>query len=549
MLVLKKYYLVLALAGLLLPVTVIANPSVSGNRISWLDDGWYQVQVAGTDTELCAGTRFCDVPDGNYVVINHTSGERFERIAVGDDLGAGSHPVSPVTVTGFRINWPDDGWYQVQDAVTYESVCNGTTYCEVPTGIYNVINHTKGIRYESISVTGTTTEDNTVIVEGNRLSWPDNGWYQVQNAETFEELCGGGTSCMVPDGSYIVINHSNGQRFEDIVVPDTHGTTDAPQLTAANARSVWKQIVAVINERKINAHFGLLADELNFQNKQFFLSNTVDDIVFSESINVDPPFRFETDFGSNEFVDVSRSSVYTCAAGGGIQSYNPAEINGGAVIFQQCVIGAATYNGSVGLRNIFRGAISRQPFSHFERRAGDVFTSVTGEAFGGNQSFVVTNRRDGWRSLDFQYNDTLRLDDYSIERITVDSEFDNGNHGGVFVDGEFLSVNRYNRQNRIVGSFSVSAPWTGGFVWFVDVGLGFADDVLLISGQPNREFSTRDPVKAFEWESGSVVITANDGSRMNARPTGNSANAFTLTVDNGETIGPIVSEGEFEILR
>ncbi|ASJ72222.1 glycoside hydrolase family 16 protein [Granulosicoccus antarcticus] len=129
------------------------------------------------------------------------------------------------TVAGNTISWPDDGWYQVQNAATYESVCQGGQSCEVPVGKYIVINHSTGQRFENISVVASSNSATDVTVEGMTISWPDDGWYQVQNAATYQSVCQGGRSCSVPAGKYIVINHSLGKRFENIIVAD-----EAPDL-------------------------------------------------------------------------------------------------------------------------------------------------------------------------------------------------------------------------------------------------------------------------------------------------------------------------------
>lgn len=56
-------------------------------------------------------------------------------------------------------------------------------------------------------------------VNGNTISWTTTGYMQVQNAEDFETICEGNQfSCIVPAGTYIVIDHSAGLRQEDIVV-------------------------------------------------------------------------------------------------------------------------------------------------------------------------------------------------------------------------------------------------------------------------------------------------------------------------------------------
>lgn len=120
------------------------------------------------------------------------------------------------TVNGTTVSWPDDGWYQVQDATTFESLCQGGSSCELAPGNYIVINHSTGERFENISVTADAPVGITVV--GQLISWPDDGWYQVQDATSFESLCQGGQSCSVADGEYIVVNHTTGERFENIVV-------------------------------------------------------------------------------------------------------------------------------------------------------------------------------------------------------------------------------------------------------------------------------------------------------------------------------------------
>jgi len=137
------------LVFLLSATSAMAKPNVSGNTITWPDDGWYQVQDADTYRSVCGGGSSCSVEPGNYIVINHTTGERFENIQVGQTQ-------RPVTVSGNTISWPDDGWYQVQRADTYESICEGGTSCQVANGNYIVINHTSGKRYSGINVATVT---------------------------------------------------------------------------------------------------------------------------------------------------------------------------------------------------------------------------------------------------------------------------------------------------------------------------------------------------------------------------------------------------------
>ena len=129
---------------------VFAMPSVSGNRITWNEDGWYQVQRMSTFESLCEGGSFCVVDDGAYIVINHTTGQRYENVIVsgggsvneagGDIAASDGSGNSVVSVVDQLISWSSDDYFQVQNATTFQSICEGTSNCRVEPGVYNVIN-------------------------------------------------------------------------------------------------------------------------------------------------------------------------------------------------------------------------------------------------------------------------------------------------------------------------------------------------------------------------------------------------------------------------
>jgi hypothetical protein len=99
----RKHSLTLAVAAISATIfsgSVIAGPVVSGNVISCTDEGWHQVQVQGTYESLCQGGRQCTVPAGAYIVINHSTGERFENIPVADDEGDSVSAPASVAATG-----------------------------------------------------------------------------------------------------------------------------------------------------------------------------------------------------------------------------------------------------------------------------------------------------------------------------------------------------------------------------------------------------------------------------------------------------------------
>lgn len=69
----------------------------------------------------------------------------------------------------------------------------------------------------SLDGEGSSSSD-APVVNGNRIEWTGEGWWQVQNADDYTEICGGTAYCDVPAGTYIVINHTTGTRYTDIVV-------------------------------------------------------------------------------------------------------------------------------------------------------------------------------------------------------------------------------------------------------------------------------------------------------------------------------------------
>lgn len=60
-------------------------------------------------------------------------------------------------VAGNKILLGNDGWYEIQSAITYRTLYEGGRSAVVDPGVYNIINHTTGQRFENIVVSGTTS--------------------------------------------------------------------------------------------------------------------------------------------------------------------------------------------------------------------------------------------------------------------------------------------------------------------------------------------------------------------------------------------------------
>lgn len=73
-------------------------------------------------------------------------------------LASAAYSAGP-TVQGNTISWTEPGWHQVQRQSTYESICNGGQKCVVEPGLYTVINHGTGERFEDVFVAGVTGDN------------------------------------------------------------------------------------------------------------------------------------------------------------------------------------------------------------------------------------------------------------------------------------------------------------------------------------------------------------------------------------------------------
>lgn len=227
------FYGTAAIPLMVLCGVTMASPVVVGNTISWPDDGWYQVQRSDDFQTVCEGGRSCVVESGNFVVINHDSGERWESVRVD---GQGNTAVQENTVetsnaidradfrlSGNVIDWTAQGWFQVQDVATFNTVCESdeSSPCQVSGGVYNIINLSTATRWENIRIPGGDTENLLVNsapdLQAGLLTWNGSGYFQVQDTDTFETLCEGSVNqCDVGNRPVQLINLSSGQRWENL---------------------------------------------------------------------------------------------------------------------------------------------------------------------------------------------------------------------------------------------------------------------------------------------------------------------------------------------
>ena len=141
-------------------------------------------------------------------------------------------------------------WWQILLARDYSSVCetdnveattvpaqfnaDGSAVCEVGPGRYSVIDHGGGHRWDNVIVPVAidATSTRAVIQSGSFgntlefnaiagvLSWDQPGWYQVQTFPELENICQSFDHCDLEAGTYNIINHTSGERWEHVVIPN-----------------------------------------------------------------------------------------------------------------------------------------------------------------------------------------------------------------------------------------------------------------------------------------------------------------------------------------
>lgn len=227
-----------AVGLLCLTSNVFAAPTTNGNVIEILDEGWHQVQRADNFVSICEGVTRCEETPGEYIVINHTSGERFKISVANASTTNTVNTVNAISVSANVIQWPDDGWYQVQNAATYESVCEGGRSCTVANGRYIVINHTSGERNNNVSVNADLDIVSPIITQ------PD---FDLVAPKILPARCIGSIDsantrfCVDPETRLFSATDENGSRRWSYTLP---GANDNNQIETVLTTDQWLIIVA-----------------------------------------------------------------------------------------------------------------------------------------------------------------------------------------------------------------------------------------------------------------------------------------------------------------
>ena len=350
------------------------------------------------------------------------------------------------TVEGQTIVLPDDGWYQVQSRPDYREICAAVSSCEVPVGRYIVINHTTGERFEDVQVGLDPVGQEQLVISANGISFFIEG-LAVDQAYEFE---------IRP------FDLSEGVAISVPASTQAHGPAENRDLNLSNATQVLAGIVSVINEEAIDVLYDTAAQDLNFQDKFFEVSNARDDIVLSQSGEPQTPYPVEIDYGQGRYHDATHYSTYTCAAGGSLTVYDASQVYASDTVFDACVAGSNTYSGTTGYRDALRAAVYHYPVYDFTVTDSNGDTRVlTGGYESANLSIVISDIETGWESAYYRgpvEGGKLQINDYSVLRKRVDTQFTHGPTVRPGDDGNMISVQDYRLENSVTGDFAVQAP-------------------------------------------------------------------------------------------
>jgi hypothetical protein len=321
-------------------------------------------------------------------------------------------------------------------------------------------------------------------------------------------------------------------------------------LTVADAEVIVANVVSVINEDAIDAFYQTANDDDLFTAKRFGITGeAAEQFSRVDAPSLETPYSIELNFGQGDFVTSEDTGAFVCDGGGGaIVHYNNSNF-ATDYVFDGCVINSNTYTGTAGTRTVARGAVNRSPVYDLSIQDSNGQTrTLSGGYSSGNTSFVVVDAQSNWNSAFYSgpiEGGQLEISDYTVSRANTNTENDIGRETLTLGDGTVVTLNEYMVSNSVVGTFSVSAPWSLDQSLAVAVDLQYSDAVAIatdINTGNVVDYSGSDPEEAFHWQSGSVTVTAEDGSVLLVEPAEDQPGSFLVTTSNGETLGPISLE-------
>ncbi|MFK7891928.1 MAG: hypothetical protein AB8B63_14020 [Granulosicoccus sp.] len=373
------------------------------------------------------------------------------------------------------------------------------------------------MRYEGIVVHSESSQSEVTVSEG-LISWSDNGWYQVQavTEDGIVEVCAGTRFCEVPSGTYIVINHTTGERFEPVVVSVGLALPDSEELLVIRPDSweeILRNIVALINADRALERREMLEDRFGSLSRLAISETVVGDssgTLASLGLTLLPL----ADPANNLEVD------YSCNAGGRISFSLTPGVRIYGVESDNCAIGGDIYDGGFNYFGVGREGESTRMDNLSATLADSTAYSLSG-AYRTSFDRVDVRRSAQW--TDVKMKEQSASDNYSVESFTMISESASGPDFSFSFDRRPLL-----HSATVDGGFSVTADWTGNQPVQVTV------DLMLGGSYEADELD--QIVLPSQWTSGSIEVIAADGSRLLLSPNADDTSSAIVSVSGTDEV-------------
>lgn len=294
----------------------------------------------------------------------------------------------------------------------------------------------------------------------------------------------------------------------------TDGDGDTvPAITAANAETLLREVIAIANDDALDAASEDIEPVIDT------VENLVDQAISSGAASGNG-LTFMSTSPVNEGGELSEYT-FSCDSGGTlvVQAYKDDTVGGPNIdemrATDACSIDDAAYEGFAYKSVRYGRGTDLSNFEDFSiAHANGDSLLLNGEYYNSSADGNGPLVKIGWTDADLvrvEEGETTTIEDYtSLRESILHSEIP-----GVDSPGTTATV-----------SFTVTAPWTSDEPLNVDLDLAYVD--------AEDSVPTETGVYPAQWQTGTLQITASDGSGLTLSPETDDAATFSVLLDSAE---------------
>ncbi len=303
-------------------------------------------------------------------------------------------------------------------------------------------------------------------------------------------------------------------------ITNTEPVVTTRQINSSNALTILGHVTTIVSEDPIEAFlqewqtpFGGLGHWINFNNGA---DDDVMQVVDRGELSEPVTLEYANFFEELVLMDATEFTDYSCIGGGSVKLLTvPQRVN--AHYLTNCASTSGTYSGEA-----LRIVSHHRPFhaiGHYKNLkfvdAEQTVSTLSGRfRDGGNQSFVGDKFTPSWTNVEF--TSTHNNEPFALTRFNL-ARYESSYTGFSTPADGFFDVS-------VSADFGVSADWSQQSQFDVKISLSTS-----LSGIAEPE--------TFNWASGTIVITALDGSSINIEIDEANPAEFTILLEGGESLG------------